>query len=202
MTTNPSATIAASVRRPTMRRRREPNRPDRPARSCRAATISVQVHLKSRSRSDNVGQVEAELTIGAVSDRTGVASSALRFYETEGLIHSSRSAGGQRRYARDTLRRISFIRVAQQVGLSLDEIKEALASLPDNRTPTARDWERLSTSWRPRIDHQIAMLERLRDRLHGCIGCGCLSLGFCRLLNPGDQAAARGPGPRYILDDD
>ena len=146
--------------------------------------------------------MDTELSIGAVSDRTGVAPSALRFYEAEGLIHSTRSAGGQRRYVRDTLRRVSFVRVAQQVGLSLDEIRTALASLPDSRTPTAKDWERLSSSWRPRIDHQIAMLERLRDRLHGCIGCGCLSLGFCKLLNPDDKAAQRGPGPRYILDDD
>ena len=145
--------------------------------------------------------METELTIGAVSERTGVAASALRFYEAEGLIHSTRSSGGQRRYVRDTLRRVSFVRVAQQVGLSLDEIRTALASLPDNRTPTAKDWERLSLSWRPRIDQQIAMLERLRDRLHGCIGCGCLSLGFCKLLNPDDQAGQRGPGPRYILDD-
>ena len=146
--------------------------------------------------------METDLTIGAVSERSGVAASALRFYESEGLIHSTRSEGGQRRYARDALRRVSFIRVAQQVGLSLDEIGEALASLPQNRTPTAKDWERLSTSWRPRLDHQVAMLERLRDRLHGCIGCGCLSLKFCRLLNPDDQAAERGPGPRFILDDD
>ncbi|MEO5840533.1 MAG: redox-sensitive transcriptional activator SoxR [Acidimicrobiales bacterium] len=146
--------------------------------------------------------MEHELTIGALSERTGVAPSALRFYETEGLIHSTRSPGGQRRYVRDTLRRVSFVRVAQQVGLSLDEIRTALGTLPDNRTPTAKDWERLSTSWRPRLDHQIAMLERLRDRLHGCIGCGCLSLGFCKLLNPDDRAADRGPGPRYILDDD
>ncbi len=146
--------------------------------------------------------METDLTIGAVSERSGVASSALRFYESEGLIQSTRSVGGQRRYARDALRRVSFIRVAQQVGLSLDEIGEALASLPQNRTPTAKDWERLSTSWRPRLDHQIAMLERLRDRLSGCIGCGCLSLKFCRLLNPDDQAAERGPGPRFILDDD
>ena len=146
--------------------------------------------------------METELSIGAVSERTGVAPSALRFYEAEGLIHSTRSPGGQRRYARDALRRVSFVRVAQQVGLSLDEIRSALESLPENRTPTAKDWERLSSSWRPRIDHQIAMLERLRERLHGCIGCGCLSLGFCKLLNPHDRAGLRGPGPRYILDDD
>jgi MerR family transcriptional regulator, redox-sensitive transcriptional activator SoxR len=146
--------------------------------------------------------VQTELTIGELSDRSGVAASALRFYEAEGLIRATRSPGGQRRFARDSLRRVSFVRVAQQVGLSLDEIRAALASLPEHRTPNAKDWERLSTSWRPRIDHQIAMLERLRDRLHGCIGCGCLSLRFCKLLNPDDQAAVRGPGPRFILDDD
>lgn len=144
--------------------------------------------------------VQHELTIGALSERTGVATSALRFYEAEGLIHATRSSGGQRRYTRDTIRRVSFVRVAQQVGLRLDEIREALASLPDNRTPNQKDWERLSLSWRPRVDAQIAMLERLRDRLHGCIGCGCLSLRVCQLVNPGDLAAARGPGPRWILD--
>ncbi len=146
--------------------------------------------------------MESELTIGAVSQRAGVATSALRFYEAEGLIQATRSPGGQRRYRRDTLRRVSFIRVAQQVGLRLDEIHAALASLPENRTPNAKDWERLSASWRPRIDAQIALLERLRDRLGGCIGCGCLSLGSCQLLNPDDQVARRGPGPRYLLDDD
>jgi MerR family transcriptional regulator, redox-sensitive transcriptional activator SoxR len=142
----------------------------------------------------------AELTIGALSERTGVAASALRYYEDEGLIHATRTEGGQRRYTRDILRRVSFIRIAQQVGLSLDEIREALASLPENRTPNKKDWERLSNSWRPRLDHQIAMLERLRDRLTGCIGCGCLSLRVCQLANPGDEAAERGPGPRWILE--
>jgi MerR family redox-sensitive transcriptional activator SoxR len=146
--------------------------------------------------------MDDELTIGALSRRTGVATSALRFYEAEGLIHAERSPGGQRRYARATLRRVSFIRVAQQVGLTLDEIRSALASLPDNRTPDEQDWAKLSASWRPRLDAQIAVLERLRDRLDGCIGCGCLSLRFCRLLNPGDEVGERGPGPRYILDDD
>ena len=143
---------------------------------------------------------EAELTIGALSERTGVATSALRYYEAEGLITASRSPGGQRRYPRDTLRRVSFIRIAQQVGLSLDEIRAALAGLPENRTPTQKDWERLSASWRPRIDEQIGILERLRDRLAGCIGCGCLSLKVCKLVNPDDVAAERGPGPRYVLD--
>lgn len=143
-----------------------------------------------------------ELSIGAVSDRTGVAPSALRFYEAQGLIHSQRTDGNQRRYHRDVIRRVSFIRVAQQVGLSLEEIQDALASLPENRTPTAKDWERLSRTWRPRLDAQIGVLERLRDRLDACIGCGCLSLGACRLMNPGDVAAANGPGPRFVLDPD
>lgn len=145
--------------------------------------------------------MEDGLTIGEMSDRTGVAPSALRFYEAEGLLRATRSAGGQRRYERAEIRRVSFIRVAQQVGLSLDEIRSALASLPDRRTPDEKDWEKLSRSWRPRIDAQIALLERLRDRLDGCIGCGCLSLKYCRLLNPGDVAAERGPGPRYVLED-
>jgi MerR family redox-sensitive transcriptional activator SoxR len=144
--------------------------------------------------------VQIQLTIGAVSERTGVATSALRFYEAEGLLQSTRSPSGQRRFSRDALRRVSFIRVAQQVGLSLDEIRTALATLPANRTPNEKDWERLSKSWRPRIDEQIGMLERLRDRLDGCIGCGCLSLRHCKLLNPDDRAGQRGPGPRYVLE--
>jgi len=146
--------------------------------------------------------MDEELTIGELSVRTGVASSALRFYEAQGLISAKRTDGGQRRYARDTLRRVSFVRIAQQVGLSLDEIRTALSSLPQGRTPTRRDWERLSSSWRPRLEAQIAMLERLRDRLSGCIGCGCLSLKVCQLANPGDAAGALGPGPRWILGDD
>jgi MerR family redox-sensitive transcriptional activator SoxR len=141
------------------------------------------------------------ISIGTLADRTGVAPSALRFYETEGLIHSTRSTGGQRRYPRDVIRRVSFIRIAQEVGLSLHEIREALHSLPDTRTPTQRDWHRLSTSWRPRLDAQIAMLERLRDRLDGCIGCGCLSLQVCRIVNPHDIAGEHGTGPRYVLED-
>jgi MerR family redox-sensitive transcriptional activator SoxR len=146
--------------------------------------------------------VVPELTIGEVSERTGVAASALRYYEREGLIQASRSEGGQRRYARETIRRVSFVRVAQQVGLSLDDIRTALASLPDKRTPSARDWHRLSAAWRPRLDAQIAMLERLRDRLDSCIGCGCLSTRFCGLLNPDDRAGRQGPGPRYVIGDD
>ena len=141
------------------------------------------------------------LAIGEVADRAGIAPSALRFYEREGLIHSHRSEGGQRRYERDVLRRVAFIRAAQRVGLSLDEIRAALESLPDRRTPTAADWERLSRSWRPLLDARIAELERLRDRLDSCIGCGCLSLRVCRLSNPNDVAASLGPGPRWLLDD-
>jgi MerR family redox-sensitive transcriptional activator SoxR len=143
-----------------------------------------------------------DLSIGALSERTGVSPSALRFYEAEGLIRSERTSGNQRRYHREVIRRVSFIRVAQQVGLRLEEIREALDSLPDERTPTAKDWERLSRAWRPRLDAQIGVLERLRDRLDACIGCGCLSLGVCRLVNPGDVAAPPGPGPRFVLDAD
>jgi len=145
---------------------------------------------------------QPELTIGALSERTGVATSALRFYEAEGLLRSARTEGGQRRYARDALRRVSFIRVAQQVGLSLSEIAGVLASLPDGRTPNQRDWERLSNSWRPRLDEQIATLERLRDKLDGCIGCGCLTLKVCALYNPDDRAAVKGAGARYLLGDE
>jgi MerR family redox-sensitive transcriptional activator SoxR len=146
--------------------------------------------------------MEHELPIGALSERTGVAPSALRFYEAEGLIHADRSSGGQRRYHRDMIRRVSFVRVAQQVGLSLDEIRSALSTLPESRTPTQKDWERLSSSWRPRLDAQIAMLERLRDRLDRCIGCGCLSLRVCHMMNPHDVVGDRGPGPRFVLDAD
>lgn len=150
----------------------------------------------------DVSVTDELLAIGAVSERTGVAPSALRYYEAEGLLGSTRSDGGQRRYHRDAIRRVSFIRVAQEVGLSLEEIREALDSLPASRTPTQRDWTRLSKAWRPRLDAQIRMLERLRDRLDGCIGCGCLSLQVCKILNPGDEAAVAGPGPHYVIDDD
>jgi MerR family redox-sensitive transcriptional activator SoxR len=143
-----------------------------------------------------------ELSIGEVSERTGVAVSALRYYEREGLLHAERTTGGQRSYPRDVLRRISFVRIAQQVGLSLEEIREAMATLPDDRTPTKRDWARLSTAWRPRLDDRISALVRLRDNLSSCIGCGCLSLQACALYNPGDAAASLGSGPRYLFSDD
>ena len=141
------------------------------------------------------------LSIGEVSERTGVAVSALRFYDAEGFITATRSAGGQRRFSREVLRRIAFIRVAQTVGLTLDEIRDALATLPEGRTPTKADWERLSRAWRPRLDAQIALLVRLRDQLSSCIGCGCLSLQACALYNPDDLAASLGEGARYLLGD-
>jgi MerR family transcriptional regulator, redox-sensitive transcriptional activator SoxR len=136
-----------------------------------------------------------ELTIGELSERSGVATSAIRYYESRGLVSSRRTTGNQRRYPRATLRRLAFVRTAQRVGLALDEIEAALATLPSSRTPTKADWTRLSRAWRPRLDAQIAQLERLRDSLDSCIGCGCLSLKRCALSNPGDVVSARGPGP-------
>ncbi len=143
-----------------------------------------------------------DLSIGEVADRAGIAPSALRYYEKEGLIHSDRSEGGQRRFHRDVLRLVAFIRAAQRVGLTLDEIRDALHTLPDKRTPTAADWARLSRGWRPLLDRRIEEMERLRDRLDSCIGCGCLSLKTCALSNPNDFAAEEGPGARWLLVDD
>lgn len=144
---------------------------------------------------------EAMISIGDMARRAGVAASALRFYEQQGLLASARSAGGRRHYPRSDMRRVSFIRAAQQVGLSLDEIKSALASLPENRTPTKTDWEKLSKSWRPLLDEKIAAMTRLRDTLDNCIGCGCLSLKSCALYNPADAAGAKGAGARYLIGD-
>ena len=141
------------------------------------------------------------LTIGETARRSGVASSALRFYEERGLISSERAGSGHRRYPRPTLRRIAFIVFAQRVGLTLEEIGEELAKLPPDRAPTRREWSRLSSGWGSRIDERIAELERLKLGLTECIGCGCLSLDRCRLSNPGDRAGAAGPGPRYWLGD-
>jgi MerR family redox-sensitive transcriptional activator SoxR len=140
------------------------------------------------------------LTIGELSVRSGVAASALRFYEARGLIQSTRTGGNQRRYARAQLRRVAFIRIAQRVGLSLDEVALALAGLPNGRTPNRADWARLSAAWRARLDEQIALIERLRDRLTSCIGCGCLSLRTCRISNPDDELADEGAGPHYLLE--
>jgi MerR family redox-sensitive transcriptional activator SoxR len=141
------------------------------------------------------------LTIGEVSRRSGVAASALRFYEDRGLIESERAGSGHRRYRRPVLRRIAFIVFAQRVGLTLDEIGTELAKLPPDRAPTRRDWSRLTTTWSARIDDRIAELQRLQRGLTECIGCGCLSLDRCRLANPGDRAADLGPGPRYWIGD-
>ncbi len=139
--------------------------------------------------------------IGVVAARAGVATSALRYYEDEGLIHSERALSGHRQFHADVLRRVAFIQAAQRVGLTLAEIRAALASLPDHRTPNRHDWARLSSGWRTRLDDQIDLLQRLRDDLDGCIGCGCLSLSSCALYNPGDRAARLGPGARYLLGD-
>jgi len=141
------------------------------------------------------------LSIGEVAARTGVAASALRFYESRGLVESTRTSGAQRRYGRDVIRRVSFIRAAQRVGLTLEEIADALEGLPAGRTPTAADWELLAGRWRARLDERITALEALRDQLASCIGCGCLSLDSCALYNPDDGAAMLGSGPRYLLGD-
>jgi MerR family redox-sensitive transcriptional activator SoxR len=141
------------------------------------------------------------LTIGEVAERSGVAASALRFYEDRGLIGSERAGSGHRRYQRPVLRRIAFIVFAQRVGLTLEEIGAELAKLPPDRAPTRGDWSRLSSGWSSRIDERIAELERLKLGLTECIGCGCLSLDRCQLANPGDRAGRGGPGPRYWIGD-
>jgi MerR family redox-sensitive transcriptional activator SoxR len=135
-----------------------------------------------------------ELSPGELSQRSGVAVSALHFYEREGLIASRRTSGNQRRYARETIRRVAFIRMSQRLGIPLARIREALSTLPTDRVPTSKDWARLSAGWRADLDERILHLQRLRDNLSGCIGCGCLSLKACALTNPGDVLAQRGPG--------
>ena len=143
----------------------------------------------------------ADLSIGELSARSGVAQSALRFYEERGLIRADRTSGNQRRYPRSTLRRIALVRAGRAAGIPLGRIREALDSLPSERTPSRRDWERLSRAWRMDIDERISMLEALRDRLTTCIGCGCLSIDRCTLLNPDDEAAALGAGAHYLRRD-
>lgn len=139
------------------------------------------------------------LTIGEVARRTGLSVSAIRFYEAKGLVEPIRTGGNQRRFLRSDIRRVSFIRIAQQLGLTLGEIDETLRALPQGRTPTARDWRTISETIRARIEARIAELERTRERLDGCIGCGCLSLEKCAIYNPGDALARNGPGPRTVL---
>lgn len=142
------------------------------------------------------------LTIGELAERSGIATSALRFYETKGLIRSERTSGNQRRYPRATLRRVALVRAGQEVGLSLAELAQALEALPHDKTPTKAHWRRLSRGWQERLEAQIGELTALRDELTDCIGCGCLSLKSCALFNPGDAASELGSGPRYLLGDD
>ncbi|MEL6522908.1 MAG: redox-sensitive transcriptional activator SoxR [Pseudomonadota bacterium] len=143
----------------------------------------------------------SELSIGAVAKRTGLAVSAIRYYEAQGLIMSNRNAGGQRRFERSVIRRLAFIQISQQFGFTLDQIRGELEALPASRTPTAEDWAQIGTGMRAELDRQIETLTKLRDNLDGCIGCGCLSLDKCALYNPADQAAERGAGPRYLVGD-
>jgi MerR family redox-sensitive transcriptional activator SoxR len=164
------------------------------------ATTSIELEVRAGTCFP-WGRVSALLTIGEVARRSGVAASALRFYEDRGLIGSERAGSGHRRYRRPVLRRIAFIVFAQRIGLSLEEIGSELAKLPGDRAPTRRDWSRLSSGWSSRIDQRIAELERLKVGLTECIGCGCLSLDRCAFSNPGDRAAAAGPGPRYWIGD-
>ncbi|WP_202926236.1 redox-sensitive transcriptional activator SoxR [Pseudoxanthomonas wuyuanensis] len=142
--------------------------------------------------------MKMELTVGEVAARAGVAVSTLHFYESKGLIHSWRNAGNQRRYPREVLRRVAIIKVAQRTGIPLADIQQALSSLPEARTPTAQDWQKLSSRWRADLDERIARLTRLRDQMDGCIGCGCLSLKNCPLRNPKDEVGEQGPGPRFL----
>lgn len=138
------------------------------------------------------------LTIGQLATRGGIAASALRFYESQGLLHTIRVDHNQRRYHRDALRRVAFIRAAQTVGLSLEEIKQAMDSLPEGRTPTHSDWEALATAWKAQLDERVRLIERLRDDVGSCIGCGCLSMETCPLYNPNDSAALLGHGAQYL----
>jgi MerR family redox-sensitive transcriptional activator SoxR len=159
--------------------------------------VQVKVHLKSRQKICNTADVD--LTIGEVAKRSGVATSALRFYEDRGLIHAGRNSSGHRRYPRAVIRRVAFIVFAQKIGLTLDEISAELAKLSNGRVPDPSDWAKLSGTWTSRIDERIAELQRLRSGLTECIGCGCLSFDRCQLVNPGDRAAGCGPGPRVWI---
>ncbi len=145
--------------------------------------------------------VDKTISIGDLARRTGLAVSAIRFYEELGLVHPERNAGGQRRFLKSDIRRLSFVIIAQQLGFSLDQICDQFESLPDARTPNARDWQKISRGFRSELDQKIDTLIRLRDNLDGCIGCGCLSLAKCKLYNPEDKAASRGTGPRYLMGD-
>lgn len=142
------------------------------------------------------------LSIGDLAGRTGLSVSAIRFYERKGLITPDRNAGNQRRYEGSDIRRLSFILIAQQIGLTIEQIREVMAGLPDGRTPTKADWSKISRTFRKTLNNRIAMMERMRDKLDGCIGCGCLSLKACTLYNPNDKARRLGVGPRYVVSDE
>ncbi|MGQ0776102.1 MAG: redox-sensitive transcriptional activator SoxR [Pseudonocardiales bacterium] len=148
----------------------------------------------------NKGPSELELTVGQLAQRSGTTVSALHFYERQNLITSWRTSGNQRRYHRDTLRRVALIRIAQRVGISLADIREALAALPDNRVPNRRDWQRMSQRWRDDLNERIRLLEQLRDDFTDCVGCGCMSIDRCALANPFDELGAHGAGPRRLLE--
>jgi MerR family transcriptional regulator, redox-sensitive transcriptional activator SoxR len=169
---------------------------ERHAGGLRDVRISILLEVVSTPRKQ--AEVPVELSVGQVAARSGVAVTALHFYEAEGLIKSHRNAGNHRRYPRDVLRRIAVIKVAQRLGIPLASIRDALRVLPDGRTPTAEDWSRLSARWRTDLDARIQRLTGLRDQLDGCIGCGCLSLGSCPLRNPWDVLGEQGPGPRLL----
>ncbi len=169
--------------------------PSRPSATFPTASIADKDLARSAGRAD-----VPELTVGEVADRSGLAVSALHFYESKGLIASVRSAGNQRRYPRSILRRVAVIKIAQRMGLPLATIADALQALPEGRTPTVADWRRLSAAWRAELDERIATLTRLRDQLDGCIGCGCLSLRACPLRNPDDALGASGAGPHFSGD--
>lgn len=149
----------------------------------------------------NKAIIKSNLTIGEISRRTGLAPSAIRYYEDQRLVSPFRNDGGQRRYDRADIRRLSFVMISQGLGFSISDIRDALTGLPEHRTPTKRDWERLSKQFRRDLDARIAQMQALRDKLDGCIGCGCLSLQKCKLYNPDDRARQRGAGPRYLLGD-
>lgn len=163
--------------------------------------MEIQANLKSSAIAGSIPAMNGMLTIGELAARTGVATSALRFYEERGLIRAERTDSGHRRFSRTTARRVAFVTYAQRVGLTLEEIRVELDKLPADKVPAREDWDRLTRSWQARIDERIAELERLRDSLTSCIGCGCLSLDRCAIFNPEDRAARLGPGPRYWIGD-
>lgn len=161
--------------------------------------VIPQVHLKSKE--NYLARRKHEIAIGTLAHRTGLAPSAIRYYEDEGLVHPERTAAGQRRFLRSDIRRLSFVMIAQKLGFPLGRIRTLLEALPDRRTPNAGDWAIISSEMRSELDARIAQLTALRDKLDGCIGCGCLSLTKCALYNPDDTAACNGAGPRYLMGD-